>query len=42
VKDVLLSQMPGIKVDKDNDGINDNFQDIVDHNVEDSDFNQFK
>jgi hypothetical protein len=42
VKDVLLSQMPGIKVDKDNDGINDNFQDVVDHNVEDSDFNQFK
>lgn len=42
VKDVLLSQMPGIKVDKDNDGVNDNFEDIVDQNVEDSDFNQFK
>ncbi|MDX1349045.1 MAG: cation:proton antiporter [Putridiphycobacter sp.] len=42
VKDVLLSQMPGIKIDKDNDGVNDKFQDIVDHNVEDSDFNQFK
>ena len=41
VKDVLLSQMPGIKVDKDHDGINDNYQDIVDENVEDSDFNQF-
>ncbi len=34
VKDVLLSQMPGIKVDKDNDGINDNFEDIVEENVE--------
>jgi len=41
VKDVLLSQMPGIKVDKDGDGINDHFEEIVEENVEESDFNQF-
>lgn len=39
VKDVLLSQMPGIKVDKNNDGINDKYEEIVDQNVEESDFN---
>lgn len=39
VKDVLLSQMPGIKVDKNNDGINDKYEDRVDRNVEQSDFN---
>ncbi|MFK8038760.1 MAG: cation:proton antiporter [Crocinitomicaceae bacterium] len=39
VKDVLLSQMPGIKIDKDNDGINDKYEDIVEENVEESDFN---
>lgn len=41
VKDVLLSQMPGMKVDKDHDGINDEFEDIVDENVEEQDFNNF-
>ncbi len=39
VKDVLLSQMPGIKVDKDNGGINNKYEDIIDENVEKSDFN---
>ncbi len=41
VKDVLLSQMPGMKIDKNEDGQNDNYKDIVDHNVEEQDFNSF-
>ena len=41
MKDVLLAQMPSLKVDKDNDGQNDKFKDVVDKNVEDQDFNQF-
>ena len=41
VKDVLLAQMPSLKVDKNNDGQNDEFEDVVDHNVEEQDFNSF-
>ncbi len=41
VKDVLLSQMPGIKVDKNQDGQNDDFEDTVQDNVEDQGFNKF-
>ena len=41
IKDVLLSQMPGIKVDKDKDGQNDNYEEVVDDNVEGQDFNGF-
>jgi hypothetical protein len=41
MKDVLLSQMPSLKVDENKDGQNDNYEDVVDKNVEDQDFNQF-
>jgi hypothetical protein len=41
VKEVLLSQMPSLKVDKNNDGQNDKFEDVVDENVEEQDFNNF-
>ena len=43
VRDVLLSQMPKLKKDKDKDGdgINDDFEDDVEDNVERQDFNQF-
>lgn len=41
VRDVLLSQLPKLKVDKDKDGQNDNYEDEVEENVENQDFNQF-
>lgn len=41
VADVLLSQLPGRKVDEDKDGINDATQDASEENVEKQDFNQF-
>lgn len=41
VKEVLLSQMPSLKVDKNNDGQNDKFEGVVDENVEERDFNNF-
>lgn len=41
VSDVLLSQLPGRKVDKDNDGISDKYEDSVEDNVENQDFNNF-
>ncbi len=41
IKDVLLSQIPGIKIDKNKDGQNDDFEDVVDKNVEEQDFNSF-
>lgn len=41
VKDVILSQMPSFKVDKDQDGLNDKFEDTVKKNVEEQDFNGF-
>lgn len=40
VREVLLGQLPKIRVDKDNDGIDDH-QEIIDENVENQDFNQF-
>jgi hypothetical protein len=41
VKDVILSQMPSFKVDEDNDGVNDNYENNVKKNVEERDFNNF-
>ncbi len=41
VKDVILSQMPSFKVDKDQDGLNDKYEDTVKKNVEKQDFNGF-
>lgn len=41
VSDVLFSQLPSNKVDEDGDGVNDNFEDEVNENVENQDFNQF-
>lgn len=41
MKDVLLAQMPSLKVDKDNDGISDDYEDNMEHNVEEQDFNNF-
>ena len=41
VKDVLLSQLPKLKVDKDKDGQHDDYEDEVEDNVERQDFNQF-
>ncbi len=43
VKDVLLSQLPNLKKnkDKDEDGLNDDFEDEMEDNVERQDFNQF-
>ena len=43
VRDVLFSQIPKLKKenDEDGDGINDNFQNDVEDNVERQDFNQF-
>lgn len=41
VADVLLSQLPSRKIDKNNDGINDADEDDVKENVENSDFNNF-
>ena len=34
VKDVIFGQIPGIKKDKNGDGVNDEFEDRVTHNVE--------
>jgi hypothetical protein len=41
VADVLLSQLPTRKVDKDKDGIDDTYEDNVEENVENQDFNSF-
>jgi hypothetical protein len=41
VADVLLSQLPSRKVDKDGDGLNDGSQENVEENVEKQDFNNF-
>lgn len=41
VGEVLLSQMPSLKVDKNKDGQNDKFEDDVKDNVENRDFNNF-
>jgi hypothetical protein len=41
VKDVLLAQMPSLKVDEDNDGLNDKYEENIEHNVEEQDFNGF-
>ena len=41
IKDVLLSQMPGIKVDKDKDGQHDDYESTVEENTEKQDFNNF-
>jgi Kef-type K+ transport system membrane component KefB len=41
VKDVLLAQMPSLKVDKDNDGLSDEYEENIEHNVEEQDFNNF-
>lgn len=40
VREVLLGSLPKIKVDKNNDG-KDDTQEIIDHNVEEQDFNPF-
>lgn len=40
VREVLLGQLPKIKIDKDNNG-KDDFQDRIDRNVEEQDFNPF-
>lgn len=40
VREVLLGQLPKIKVDKNNDG-KDDHQETIDNNVEKQDFNQF-
>ncbi len=41
VRDVLLAQLPKLKVGKDKDGQHDDFEDNVEDNVEKQDFNQF-
>jgi hypothetical protein len=41
VKDVLLAQMPSLKVDKDNDGLSDKYEKNIESNVEEQDFNNF-
>lgn len=41
VRDVLLSQLPKLKVDKNKDGQNDDYEDNATDNVEKQDFNQF-
>lgn len=41
VRDVLLSQIPKLKKDEDGDGVNDDYEDEVNDNVERQDFNQF-
>jgi len=41
VKEVLLAQMPSLKVDEDNDGLNDKYEKNIEHNVEEQDFNSF-
>jgi len=41
IKNVLLSQVPGIKVDKNKDGLHDDFEKTIEENVENSDFNSF-
>jgi hypothetical protein len=40
VRDVLLSQLPKLKVDRDKAGQNDDYEDNVEDNVEKQDFNQ--
>ena len=41
MKDVLLAQMPSLKIDKNKDGISDDFEENMEHNVEEQDFNNF-
>jgi hypothetical protein len=41
VSEVLLSQLPSRKVDKDNDGLSDEYEDEMEDNVEKQDFNNF-
>ena len=41
VKDVLLAQMPSLKIDKNNDGLNDQYEENIEHNIEEQDFNNF-
>jgi len=41
VKEALLAQMPSLKVDKNNDGLHDKYEDNIVHNVEEQDFNNF-
>lgn len=41
VKDVLLGQLPKLRVDKNKDGQHDDYEDDVNKNVEQQDFNQF-
>ncbi|UKN00630.1 cation:proton antiporter [Paracrocinitomix mangrovi] len=41
VADVIFSQLPGKRIDEDNDGINDASEDDVETNVEKQDFNNF-
>ena len=41
VTEVLLSQLPKRRIDKDGDGIDDEHEDIVEDNVEQQDFNSF-
>jgi len=41
VADVLLSQLPSRKVDKDGDGLNDDSEETMEENVEKQDFNNF-
>jgi len=41
VKDVLLAQMPSLKVDNNNDGLNDTYEETIENNVEKQDFNNF-
>ncbi|MBN4071207.1 cation:proton antiporter [Crocinitomix catalasitica] len=41
VRDVLLSQLPKLKIDRDKDGQHDDYEDNVEDNVDKQDFNQF-
>jgi hypothetical protein len=41
MKEVLLAQMPSLKVDKNKDGISDDFEENMQHNLEEQDFNNF-
>jgi len=41
VRDVLLGQLPKIKTDADGDGIDDETEKTIEHNVEEQDFNPF-
>lgn len=41
VREVLLGQLPKIKIDKNKDGKDDDQEKIIEHNVEEQDFNSF-